>query len=55
MHIKTGVFWSDILVESSGGTDPLASHGHRKGDAIRIKELIENYQADYAKTTKDHD
>jgi hypothetical protein len=45
VHIKTGLIWADILIESSGGTDPLASHGHRKADARRIKELIENYQA----------
>ncbi len=49
VHIKTGVFWSDILIESSGGSDPLASHGHRKPDAIRIKELVETYQAEHAK------
>ena len=30
VHIKTGIFWSDILIESSGGSDPFASHGHRK-------------------------
>src|SRR5580704_13313419 len=45
VHIKTGIFWSDILIESSGGSDPLASHGHRKGEAQRIKQLIEEYQA----------
>jgi hypothetical protein len=45
VHITTGVVWSDILIESSGGSDPLASHGHRKADARRIKELIEGYQA----------
>ncbi len=45
IHIKTGLIWSDILIESSGGTDPLASHGHRKADARRIKELIEDFQA----------
>ncbi|MDB6015842.1 MAG: hypothetical protein JWR19_331 [Pedosphaera sp.] len=45
VHIKTGMVWSDILIESSGGTDPLASHGHSKADAQRIKELIEEYQA----------
>jgi hypothetical protein len=48
VHIKTGIVWSDILIESSGGSDPLASHGHRKGDAQRIKELIEEYQASVA-------
>src|ERR1700710_2928332 len=46
VHIKTGMMWSDILIESSGGSDPLASHGHSKHDAKRIKELIEAYQAD---------
>src|SRR4051812_7475005 len=52
VHIKTGVIWSDILIESSGGSDPLASHGHTKLDAQRIKELVETYQADYAKNTR---
>jgi hypothetical protein len=44
VHIKTGIIWSDILIESTGGTDPLASHGHRKADARRIRELIEEAQ-----------
>ena len=44
VHIKTGIVWSDILIESTGGTDPLASHGHRKADARRIRELIEETQ-----------
>lgn len=48
VHIRTGFFWSEILIESSGGSDPLASHGHSKSDARRIKELIESYQADPA-------
>jgi hypothetical protein len=46
VHIHTGFFWSEILIESSGGTDPLESHGHSKADAQRIKELIENWQAE---------
>ncbi|MGA2659328.1 MAG: hypothetical protein ABSH34_17630 [Verrucomicrobiota bacterium] len=50
VHIKTGVFWSNILIESSGGTDPMASHGHRKADALRIKELIEENQTALGKT-----
>ena len=44
IHIKTGLIWSDILIESSGGTDPLTSHGHTKGDAQRIRELVEEAQ-----------
>lgn len=45
VHISTGVFWSEIVIESTGGTDPIASHGHRKRDAQRIRDLIEMYQA----------
>jgi len=45
VKISTGVFWSDILIESTGGTDPIASHGHRKRDAVRIRDLIEGFQA----------
>ncbi|HXW88914.1 MAG TPA: hypothetical protein VEK33_00065 [Terriglobales bacterium] len=45
VHIATGVLWSDIRIESAGGTDPITSHGHRKSDALRIRDLIENYQS----------
>lgn len=45
VHINTGLIWAEILIESSGGTDPIRSHGHSKGDAQRIKELIENAQS----------
>ena len=44
VHIKTGFIWADILIESAGGSDPLASHGHRKADARRIRELVESAQ-----------
>lgn len=46
VHIKTGFIWSDILIESSGGSDPLTSHGHRKADARRIRELVEAAQSE---------
>jgi hypothetical protein len=45
VKISTGIIWSEIVIESTGGADPITSHGHRKRDAIRIRELIENYQA----------
>jgi len=45
VKISTGIFWSDILIESTGGTDPITSHGHRKADALRIRDLIEGFQA----------
>ena len=45
VHIATGVLWSDIRIESTGGTDPITSRGHRKTDAQRIRDLIENHQS----------
>jgi len=45
VHISTGMVWSDIRIESTGGTDPITSHGHRKPDAQRIRDLIESHQA----------
>ncbi len=45
VHISTGVFWSEIVIESTGGSDPITSHGHRKAEAQRIRDLIESYQA----------
>ena len=47
VRIQTGVFWSEILIESTGGTDPIQSHGHKKKDALRIKELLERAQSQH--------
>ncbi len=49
--ISTGIIWSQIRIDSTGGADPITSHGHRKRDAIRIRELIENYQVGGGATT----
>jgi hypothetical protein len=50
VRILTGMIWSEIRIESSGGSDPLTSRGHTKGDARRIKELIEAHQAAQAQS-----
>ena len=47
VKIETGLILSDVFIETSGGTDPIACHGHSKGDAGRIKVLIERYQTEY--------
>ncbi len=46
VRINTGLFWADILIESSGGTNPMKSHGHKKADAIRLRDLIQTVQGD---------
>lgn len=45
VNILTGLIWSNIRIESTGGSNSLDSHGHTKSDARRIKELIETLQA----------
>jgi hypothetical protein len=45
VQISTGVLWSNIRIDSAGGTNPITSHGHRKADAQRIRDLIEAHQA----------
>jgi hypothetical protein len=52
VNIDTGWLFSDILIETSGGHHPIGCHGHRKGDAVKIKALIERYQTDYYRSAE---
>lgn len=45
--IDRNLFFSDVLIESTGGTSPVRCHGHRKADAVEMKRLIEHYQSEY--------
>jgi hypothetical protein len=45
--IDRNLFFSDVLIETSGGHNPVRCHGHRKRDAVAIKEVIDRYQTDY--------
>jgi LPXTG-motif cell wall-anchored protein len=47
VKIDTRVLLSDVLIETSGGSDPILCHGHHKRDAVAMKTLIERYQTDY--------
>jgi len=47
VKLETHALLADVLIETSGGSDPIRCHGHRKGDATRIKALIERYQDAY--------
>src|SRR5882724_4195672 len=44
VKIDTGLLLSNLLIETSGGSDPIRCHGHHKGDANAMKHLIERYQ-----------
>jgi hypothetical protein len=47
VKIDTKLVLSDVLIETTGGTDPIRCHGHRKGDAVKMKALIDRYQNEY--------
>lgn len=44
VSIDTNLLFSDVFIETSGGTTPVTCHGHRKAEAVRMKQLIEQYQ-----------
>jgi hypothetical protein len=47
VRIDTHLFFSDVFIETTGGANAIHCRGHRKGEAIRMKELMERYQSDY--------
>ena len=47
VKVQTGVLFSNVLIETSGGTHPIVCHGHHKSDAVRMQHLIEQYQSEY--------
>ena len=50
IKIDTNLLFSDVLIETTGGHHPIVCHGHTKGDAIKMKQLVEKLQSErYAK------
>ena len=47
VKVETGVLLSNVFIETSGGASPIRCHGHHKGDAVRMQQLIEQYQSEY--------
>jgi hypothetical protein len=47
VRVDTGVVFSDVYIETSGGASPVKCHGHRKRDALEMKRLIEQFQSSY--------
>jgi hypothetical protein len=45
VRIDTGLLLSNVLIETTGGTSPIHCRGHHKKDAVRMKQLIEEYQS----------
>ena len=47
VRIDTNLLFANVFIETSGGQNPIACYGHTKGDAARIKRLVEGYQSEY--------
>ena len=52
VRIDTNLMFSDVYVETTGGASPIRCHGHKKADAVRMQQLIEQYQTAYFKGQK---
>lgn len=46
IKIDTDLVFSDILIETTGGHNPIVYSGHTKGDAVKMKALIEQFQTE---------
>jgi hypothetical protein len=44
IKIDTNLLFSSVVIESTGGHHPIVCQGHTKGDAIKMKKLIEQFQ-----------
>ena len=47
VEVDTNLFFSNVVIETSGGSEPVRCYGHRKRDAVEMKRLINKYQSDY--------
>jgi hypothetical protein len=52
VSIDTHLLFSDVYIETTGGTTPIACRGHRKGEAVEMKRLIEEFQTAYYRVTQ---
>lgn len=50
VDVSTNLFFSNVVIETSGGSDPVQCYGHYKRDAVALKRLINEYQSAYYKS-----
>jgi hypothetical protein len=47
VRVDTGMVFSDVYIETSGGASPVKCHGHRKRDALEMQRLVEQFRSTY--------
>jgi len=51
VEVDTKLFFANVVIETSGGSDPVHCYGHRKRDAVEMKRLIEQFQSEYFRSS----
>ena len=47
VEVDTNLFFANVVIETSGGSEPVRCYGHLKRDAVEMKRLITKYQSEY--------
>jgi hypothetical protein len=47
VKVDTDLLFAHVCIETTGGHNAIHCRGHRKGDAVAMKELIERFQTEY--------
>jgi hypothetical protein len=55
IKIDTNILFSDVVIETTGGHNPVVCHGHSKGDAVEMKRLVEELQSAFYKKNSNAD
>lgn len=50
VKVDTDLLFAHVCIETTGGHNAIHCRGHRKGDAMEMKQLIERFQTDYYKS-----
>jgi hypothetical protein len=45
VRVSAGLLFADVIIETTGGSQPIVCHGHWKSDAEGIREKISEAQA----------
>lgn len=47
VKVDTDLLFASVCIETTGGHNAIHCRGHRKGDAVAMKELVERFQTEY--------
>jgi hypothetical protein len=47
VEVDTNLFFANVVIETSGGSEPVRCYGHKKRDAVEMKRLINQFQSAY--------